>query len=331
MDKLLTISVAAYNVQAYLDQLMESVIASDAMERLEVLIVNDGSSDRTAEIGRGYEARFPGSVRLIDKPNGGHGSTINRGIREAKGKYFRALDGDDWVCPEHLAALLDRMEQIDADVILSDFCSFFEDGREELMEVENLTDGTMYSFEEIVSRIEKMRYHSVIYRTGLLQELNVTLDEHCFYVDTEFMLYPIVAIRSVYYAKPYLYCYRRGLEGQSISRAGRIKHLDNGFTVTESIIRFYREHAASLTSAQDTYIVRRIANHCLWHLKSIILCPQSAENKRRLVEYEAQIRRDAPACWRAMTKFGRESALLIALRATGYLAYGPICRYKSES
>ena len=100
MEKLLTISVAAYNVEAYLDQLMASVIASGVLDAIEVLIVSDGSTDRTAEIARGYEAQYPASVRLIEKPNGGHGSTINRGIREAKGKFFRALDGDDWVCPE---------------------------------------------------------------------------------------------------------------------------------------------------------------------------------------------------------------------------------------
>ena len=96
MEKLLTISVAAYNVDNYLDQLMQSVIEADVMDALEVLIVNDGSKDGTAAKALSYQQQYPASVRLIDKENGGHGSTINCGIREAKGKYFRALDGDDW-------------------------------------------------------------------------------------------------------------------------------------------------------------------------------------------------------------------------------------------
>ena len=118
MEKILSISVAAYNVEKYLDQLMQSVIASGAIDDLEVLIVNDGSKDGTADKAMEYQKKYPQSVRLIDKENGGHGSTINRGITEATGKYFRALDGDDWVHSEHLGKLVEKMKNIDADYLL---------------------------------------------------------------------------------------------------------------------------------------------------------------------------------------------------------------------
>ena len=84
----------------------------------KVLFVNDGSKDSTAQIAKEYEKNYAGVVRLIDKENGGHGSTINRGIKEAKGKYFKAIDGDDWVDSEALEKLLNDLTQIDSDLVI---------------------------------------------------------------------------------------------------------------------------------------------------------------------------------------------------------------------
>jgi glycosyltransferase involved in cell wall biosynthesis len=66
------------------------------MDDLEVIIENDGSSDATASIAASFVERFPGTFRLINKENGGYGSTVSRSVREASGKYFKILDGDDW-------------------------------------------------------------------------------------------------------------------------------------------------------------------------------------------------------------------------------------------
>ena len=330
MEKLLTISVAAYNVEAYLDKLMASVIDSGALERLEVLIVNDGSKDRTAEIARGYESRYPDSVRLIDKPNGGHGSTINRGIREAKGKYFRALDGDDWVHSANLASLVSRLEETEAELILSDFLYCWEDGREELAAFPDLTDGETYTMEEIVSNADRMLYHAVIYRTDILRDHEIALDEHCFYVDTEFMMYPVPYVRSVRYLRPPVYCYRLGLEGQSVSIPSRVKHIDNGRQVAESLLDFYLAVEESLTGAKKDYLLRKIAGHCLWHIKSLMYCPESPETKRTVAAFDRMIRDRAPEIWREMANKGVKSRLLKILRASGYQAYGVIARRKAK-
>lgn len=330
MEKLLTISVAAYNVEAYLDQLMASVIASGVLDAIEVLIVSDGSTDRTAEIARGYEAQYPASVRLIEKPNGGHGSTINRGIREAKGKFFRALDGDDWVCPEHLASLVRRLPEIGAELILSDFRYCYADGREEWETFPDLTDGETYSIGEILSDADRMLYHAVIYRTDLLQEHAITLDEHCFYVDTEFVMYPVPYLNTVYYAKPDVYCYRLGLDGQSVSIPSRVRHIENGRTVAESLLRFYRAVSPELDEAKREYLVRKIAAHCLWHVKSLMYCPESPENKRAVIDFDRFVRAQAPEIWREMANKGIKSRLLKVLRASGFLAYGVLARRKAN-
>ena len=91
--KLLTVSIAAYHVEDYLRETLDSFLIPEVTNQLEVLIVNDGSGEGVNEIAREYEANYPDVFRLIDKENGGHGSTVNRGIEEAKANILRLLTG----------------------------------------------------------------------------------------------------------------------------------------------------------------------------------------------------------------------------------------------
>ena len=93
-EKILTVTIPSYNVEAYLEDCLESFVNSEVMDDIEVLIVNDGSSDNTAKIAQRYVDKYENTFRLINKENGGHGSTINTGVREAKGKYFKVVDED---------------------------------------------------------------------------------------------------------------------------------------------------------------------------------------------------------------------------------------------
>ena len=102
MDKILTITVPAYNVEMYLDSILPTFLDDQILDVIEIFIVNDGSEDKTKEIGQRYVDQYPGIVYLIDKENGGHGSAINKGIELATGKYFKVVDGDDWVDTKEL-------------------------------------------------------------------------------------------------------------------------------------------------------------------------------------------------------------------------------------
>lgn len=291
MEKLLTISVAAYNVEKYLEKLLASIVSTDRLEAIEVLIVNDGSKDTTSQIAHSYQQKYPDSIRVIDKENGGHGSTINCGIQNATGKYFRALDGDDWVHSEHLSSLVDKMSDINTDIILSDYCKCYEDGREIVgNEFTHLEDGKEYSFDEIANLITWMRYHTVIYRTKILKENAIHLDEHCFYVDREFMLYPIPFTNNIFYFKKYIYCYRLGLTDQSVSPESRMKHIDNGLTVTKSLLDFWKEEQNNLSDTKKKYIIAGIKGHCVWHYDSLLLFPVSQNQKRDIIQYDKMIK-----------------------------------------
>lgn len=118
-DKLLNISVAAYNVEATIEQCLDSFIQSKYLNSFEVLVVNDGSKDDTSRIVSQYVEKYPGTIRLIDKENGGHGSTINAAVKNALGKYFKVVDGDDWVDTEAFDRFLEFLEGTDVDLVLN--------------------------------------------------------------------------------------------------------------------------------------------------------------------------------------------------------------------
>ena len=94
--KLLTIVIPVYKVEKYIRQCLDSIIVPlDQMEKLEVIIVNDGTPDNSAVIAHEYADRYPDTIKVIDKENGGHGSAWNVGLESATGKYIRFLDSDD--------------------------------------------------------------------------------------------------------------------------------------------------------------------------------------------------------------------------------------------
>ena len=95
--KTLTFVVPAYNMEQYLERCVTSLLDTPDTSDLEVLIVDDGSSDTTPALADRLQAAHPGVVRAIHQPNKGHGGAVNTGIREAAGMYVKVVDADDWV------------------------------------------------------------------------------------------------------------------------------------------------------------------------------------------------------------------------------------------
>lgn len=96
--KLLSIAVPCYNSENYMRKCIDSLL--EGGEIVEILIVDDGSSDNTAQIADEYAAAHPSIVKAIHQENGGHGAAVNTGIQNATGFYFKVVDSDDWVNKE---------------------------------------------------------------------------------------------------------------------------------------------------------------------------------------------------------------------------------------
>ena len=116
MNKIISFIIPSYNVEKYLSTALDSFLAGDVLDKIEVLIVNDGSKDSTAAVANEYVEKYPETYRLINKQNGGHGSAINAGADAANGKFLKVIDADDWVVTDNLKELIKKLEVCEADV-----------------------------------------------------------------------------------------------------------------------------------------------------------------------------------------------------------------------
>ena len=241
--KLLSIAVPSYNSQDYLDRCLETLLPGGDL--VEILIVDDGSRDRTAEIADDYERRYPGIVRAIHQPNKGHGGAVNTGLAAATGVYFRVVDSDDWLDAEAYRKALGTLSMLhsrgeDVDLYLANYV-YEKVGRKRKKVIRYtgvLPENRVFGWEEMghfgVSQYLLM--HTMIYRTALLREGGLQLPEHCFYVDNLFCYIPLQWVRKLYYQNIDLYRYYIGRDDQSINEAVMIRRIDQQLRVNKLMV-----------------------------------------------------------------------------------------------
>lgn len=259
---LLSIAVAAYNVSKYLRRGLDSYADERLNGRLEVIIVDDGSTDDTAAIARSYVDEHPDIFILVRKENGGHGSSVNAGLAAAHGKYFRIIDGDDWVDTDALALFLDVLENIDTDLVIDVKREVHLDtGAEKLFPIpEDLPLNTPIAFESICTRDEFADFvmiHSLTVRTELLRAQGVTLLEHTFYVDYEYVTKAALHAMSVCFVDLNVYQYLVGNAEQSVADANYVKHWDDHERVTIELMCLYGEHSHELSEPRRAFLFRK--------------------------------------------------------------------------
>ncbi|WP_448384816.1 glycosyltransferase family 2 protein [Fervidobacterium sp.] len=113
---LVSVVIPAYNVEKFIPKTLESVL-KQTYENLEIIVVNDGSVDKTGAIVEkilGNQNRFP--YKIIHKKNEGVSVARNVGIENAKGKYIKFLDGDDWLVPDAIEVLVEACERNDCEI-----------------------------------------------------------------------------------------------------------------------------------------------------------------------------------------------------------------------
>ena len=247
-DILLTIAIPSYNVGKYLKNGVLSLINNKYANKLEILIINDGSKDNTAIIGKELEqlttVNGKSIVKLVDKENGGHGSTINEGIKRARGKYFKLMDGDDYFATEELEKLLEILEHEDTDIILNNYVEdFSETCTTNVMKLyEFMIPGIKYYMDDLCIPEYGFKTWGPLlststYRTEMLRKGNFKITEHCFYVDMELNLYAIINAKTVKYYPLDLYFYYLGRQGQSMSRESYTKNYKHHEKVTLKLLQ----------------------------------------------------------------------------------------------
>lgn len=219
----ITVVVPCYNEGRYLGQALSSLRRNDTC-RLEVLVVNDGSTDGSLPLMRSFEEADP-RFRVIDKGNEGYGATVNRGLSEARGTYVTVFEPDDYVLPHMYDRLLaEAARQGMPDVVKSSFWRVVGAGTaEEHLEQCGYHDGVFARRQPftVFDDPTLLRHHpsiwSAIYRRDFLVARGIRLMEvpGAGWVDNPFMMEALVQARSIVYLNESYYCYREALPGSS--------------------------------------------------------------------------------------------------------------------
>ncbi len=258
VEKILSIAVPAFNAERYLDQCLSSMLVSEVISKLDIIVVDDGSTDSTGDIADRYAANYPDSISVIHKENGGHGSGINAAIRVAKGRYFRVVDADDWLLSENLPKHLAELEACDADVVVNSFHQINMISREAApVTVPAALVGKTISMEQLSSSLLSTKncfsIQGITYRTKFYAAFNDLLSEKVFYEDSEYITLPFSLVRSIYFSDKYLYQYLIGNAQQSIASANQVKRLDQLNYVFCKICKFYCARPELSESAQQYF------------------------------------------------------------------------------
>lgn len=253
MNKLLTLAVPTYNMEKYLARCLDSVLCEN-QDFLEVLVVNDGSKDRSSEIGHEYESKYPNVIRVIDKENGNYGSCVNRALAEANGKYFRMLDSDDWCNTDALNRLLENMKTCDADMVLT----ISEDRKDGMiirrMEAPcSVQTEHIYKMDEFDGIALGYQYlfcsHIITYKTELLRAIGLKLQQGISYTDNEYVYFPMSKCASVVYYDLPVYQYFIGREGQTTDFRVVVNSVNQIMSVLNRLLDDFEHHKSERSSA----------------------------------------------------------------------------------
>ncbi len=266
--KLLSVVIPAYNVEKYLHRCLDSLLYDESIRKyLDIIVVDDGSHDDTAKVAEEYVNQYD-EVSLISKENGGHGSTINAGFKQAVGKYFKVVDADDWVNVADFSKFVQDLEQENADILITDFkqdvlyseelidFEFF-DGDDSTHDIPDIADSvTMENF------FFRFSMHSMtVKRTALAKVWEDGLLEKTFYVDQQYVAKVLSCAKDYKVLNYDIYRYFIGRPDQSVNSFG--KHKDDHERVLLWLMGFYysdniaeREYLSTVLKHQITLMLR---------------------------------------------------------------------------
>lgn len=287
--KYISFAIPSYNSQEYMSHAIESILVGG--EDVEIIIVNDGSSDDTSKIAHEYEEKYPTIIKAVDKENGGHGDAVNSGLTHATGKYFKVVDSDDWVDKEALKKILDAVKGfVDADspvdMVISNYV-YEKVGmkHKKVIRYDNvLPQNQVFRWDDI-GRFRLDQYilmHSVIYRTEMLKLCQLELPKHTFYVDNIYVYYPLPHVRTLYYLNVDFYRYFIGREDQSVNEKVMIGRIDQQLFVTKRMIEMYELRMITSKKLRK-YMINYLA---IMMTVSSILCIRSKKQENLVKKKE---------------------------------------------
>lgn len=244
--KTITFVIPCYNSADYMDHCVQSILGVG--RDIEIIIVDDGSTDATAEKADRWAAKYPEIIEVIHQENSGHGGAVMAGLRAAKGEYFKVVDSDDWIDRTARGVLLARLRHFvatkaDVDLVV---CNYVYEhvltGSRKIIRYRGaLPMNRIIGWDEIgtFGIGQYITMHAAIYRTQVLRDSGMRMPKHTFYVDNILVYQPLPYVNKLYYLPVNLYRYFIGREDQSVNEKVMLGRLDQQMRVTKILANSY--------------------------------------------------------------------------------------------
>lgn len=248
--KYVTFTVPCYNSESYMRRCVDSLLVGG--KDVEIILIDDGSTDGTAVIADEYTVKYPDIVRTVHKKNGGHGSGVNKGLELAQGIYFKVVDSDDWLDENACLQLLGQIKEFcgggrcefGEDIPDLFVCNYvydhLDEGTSRVMDYRNVFPDRKMCNWNTIGHFRPSQYlimHALMFRTDVLRKSGVKLPEHTFYVDNLFSYQPLPFVESIFYMDLDLYHYYLGRDDQSVNEKVLMKRIDQQIKVTDMVAR----------------------------------------------------------------------------------------------
>jgi len=288
--KLISFAIPSYNSEAYLHHAVDTILCGG--EDVEIIIVNDGSTDGTAEIADSYAQKYPAIVKVIHKENGGHGSGVNCGVQNATGLYFKVVDSDDWVDEHALKTMIALMkkhvaEGCEPDVYFANFVyNHAEDNSKFTRHFRRqFPVGRFFDWSQVKNFYgsQLLLMHAVMFKTEIIRNSGTVLPEHTFYVDNLFAFRPLPYCKSLYYCDVDLYQYYIGRADQSVNIANLTRRYDQQIRVMKCIYDCYSyEQIMAMTPGLRNYMLHTIS---AISMNTMMFCCSGGDDAQRREAY----------------------------------------------
>lgn len=228
-----SVVIPCYNVEKYLRQCLDSVV-KQTLRDIEIICVNDGSKDSTLSIIQEYAAKDE-RIKIIDKPNGGYGESMNRGFDMATGEYLGIVESDDYADPDMFEKLYACAEKYDLDVVKSGFYYYYS--KPDVRNIPNpiasyiTSSRTFCPMTDFKSKMEMVEFFNIkptswsaIYRADFIHGNNIRFNETpgASFQDTSFNFKVWVCAQRVRLMEECFLHYRQDNEASSINNPGKV-------------------------------------------------------------------------------------------------------------
>ncbi len=225
---LLTVIVPVYNVESYLPQCLESICNYDNRAELEIVLVDDGSTDSSPEICKSYESTYE-NIKYIRQTNKGLPGARNTGIRKSTGKYLLFLDSDDYLKEGILNRIIDDIENYDVDIFFGRAYNCIDE-RQELSQVDYERYSSLTPAEAFIGLDSRPHFWFaawlVLIRREFLIDKDLFFKEGILHEDELWVPSVFIEAGSIRFLNYGFYCYRTNRPGSIVSRPNIKREFD---------------------------------------------------------------------------------------------------------